>query len=293
MAEAEILKMGTLFPEELIPGMMSKVTGRSAVARLTSATPQEFTGTEWFTFQMENAINLIGESDAKPAGGFKVASVKTRPYKVEYGGRVSDEFMIASTKRKLELIKNFNEGFSKKLAEGLDIMAIHAFNPRTEVKASQINHYFDEVTKTVNFDASAPDDNIEDAVEQITSYSSIGVAMSRQFSNAMAKQKNALGDYMYPQFRWGGNPDKVNGVNVAVGEAVKYKNLDTTAIVGDFENGFRWGYSMRMPMEVIQYGDPDGTGRDLKNHNEVYLRLEAYIGFAVMDDDKFVRIVTV
>ena len=39
-------------------------------------------------------------------------------------------------------------------------------------------------------------------------------------------------------------------------------------------------------MEVIEYGDPDGAG-DLKRYNQVYLRAEAYIGWAILDPSAF------
>ncbi len=62
------------------------------------------------------------------------------------------------------------------------------------------------------------------------------------------------------------------------------------AIVGDFENRFKWGYADNIPMEIIQYGDPDGAGRDLKAHNEIRLRAEAYIGWGILDEKAFARV---
>lgn len=43
-------------------------------------------------------------------------------------------------------------------------------------------------------------------------------------------------------------------------------------------------------MTVIPYGDPDNTGSDLAGHNQVYLRAECYIGWAILDDGAFFRI---
>jgi hypothetical protein len=60
--------------------------------------------------------------------------------------------------------------------------------------------------------------------------------------------------------------------------------------VGDFENAFRWGFGKEVSLEVIEYGDPDNTGSDLKGHNQVYLRCEAYIGWGILDFDSFGRV---
>ncbi len=44
---------------------------------------------------------------------------------------------------------------------------------------------------------------------------------------------------------------------------------------------FQWGYAKEIPLEVIKYGDPDGSGKDLKNYNQVYLRSETYLGWGL------------
>ena len=61
------------------------------------------------------------------------------------------------------------------------------------------------------------------------------------------------------------------------------------AYVGDFAHAFRWGYADQIPMEVIQYGDPDGQG-DLKRTNEVVLRAEAWIGWGILCKEAFARV---
>ena len=46
---------------------------------------------------------------------------------------------------------------------------------------------------------------------------------------------------------------------------------------------------MNIPLEVIEYGDPDGLG-DLKRTNEVVLRAEAFIGWGILDSASFARV---
>ena len=61
--------------------------------------------------------------------------------------------------------------------------------------------------------------------------------------------------------------------------------------VGDFENAFKWGYAKEIPLEIIEYGDPDNSGNDLKGYNQVYLRAEVYLGWGILDPEAFARIV--
>ena len=62
------------------------------------------------------------------------------------------------------------------------------------------------------------------------------------------------------------------------------------AIVGDFANYFKYGIAKEILMDVIPYGDPDNTGLDLKGNNQIFIRSEVYLGWAIMDEKAFARI---
>ena len=89
----------------------------------------------------------------------------------------------------------------------------------------------------------------------------------------------------------GANPGKLVGTACDVNSTVSKGNTKALAYVGDFEGAFRWGYADQIPMEVIQFGDPDGQG-DLKRTNEVVLRAETWIGWGILDKEAFGRVVT-
>ena len=85
----------------------------------------------------------------------------------------------------------------------------------------------------------------------------------------------------YPRAR-GGDPNTVSKMPTSVGTT-------SMAYVGDFANRFRWGYATEMPVEIIEYGNPDNdpSAGDLKGHNQVLLRMEAYIGWGILDPEAF------
>lgn len=288
---ANTLSKGTMFPEEIVSDLFNKVKGKSSLAVLSEQIPVAFNGNEIFTFSMDDEVNIVGENDPKPAGSVTVAPVKVVPIKIEYGTRVSDEFMYATKEKKLDVLTAFNVGFSKKVARGLDIMAMHGVNPRTGTESALITHSFDKGTNTVPYDAATCDDNVEDAIEKIGDYDVTGIAMAKTFASAMGKLENGNGGKLYPELSWGGQPKAINGVPASVNSTVSFGDSKDMAIVGDFANCFKWGYAKKIPMEVIPYGDPDNTGKDLKGHNQVYIRAEVYIGWAILDQDAFARVV--
>lgn len=278
-----VLEKGTKFPSVLAKEVFSKVKGHSSLAKLSNTAPVAFTGTDIFTFGYDAEVSIVGESEAKGHGGVTAEPVNIRPIKIEYGARVSDEFLFASEETQIDILSAFTDGFAKKAARGLDIMAFTKTNPKTGQTSALITNDFTAVTNTVSLGSNPADVAIEDAVALLGDYDANGIAISKAMAGKLAKETTADGAKMFPELAWGANPDVINGLNADVNSTLG-SNL---AIVGDFENAFKWGYAKDIDIEVIEYGDPDNTGSDLKGHNQVYLRGEAYIGFAVLSNDAF------
>lgn len=288
---ADVLNKGANFPVQCVNDVFNAVRGKSSLAKLAAKVPVAFNGTRRFTFSMDNEVNFRGENDLHAAGGVTFKPVDMVPIEVEYGARVTEHFMYASEEEKIEILKEFNDGFSVKLARGLDIGAFHGVNPRTGETSNLVTQYFDKGTKTVPYVAASCDDNVEDAIEKIGDHDVTGIAMAKPFASAMAKLENAQGGKKYPEMAWGGQPKEVNGVPTSVNSTVDYGTSKDMAIVGDFANAFKWGYAKDVKMVVIPYGDPDNTGVDLQAAGQVYIRATAFIGWAIMDENAFARVI--
>ena len=293
---AEIITRGTMLPPQVVEQMFNAVRGKSALARLSSEKPMPFNGVEAFTFTLDKEADLVDENGAKSNGGATVTSIKMRPLKFEYGVRVSDEFLYGSEEYRLNILQNFAEGAARKLARGLDIAAMHKVNPRTGQEATSIdatNAFDTAVTTTTTFDQAAPDTALEGATAavQAAERDVTGMAMAPAMASALGALK-ANGVNQYPEFKFGGTPESFYGKGIDVNSTVSFGDSEDVAIVGNFRDAFRWGYAKNIPLEVIQYGDPDNSGQDLKGHNQVYLRAEAYIGWGILDAASFARVVT-
>ena len=287
-----VLSKGTLFPEHLVNDLISKVQGKSSLAKLSNQIPVPFNGLKEFVFSMDSEIDIVAENGAKSEGGVSIDPVKVVPLKVEYGARVSDEFLYASEEEQIKILQSFNDGYAKKLAKGFDLMAFHGINPRTKAASDIIgNNCFDKkVTQNVTFDGTKPDLAIETAVDLVEGSEGdvTGLAIDTTFRSALAKETvdgEGKGVRLYPELRWGGNPGSLNGVNLDVNRTVA-NGGNTKAYLGDF-GMFKWGYAKQIPLEVIEYGDPDNSGKDLKGYNQVYLRAETYIGWGILSPEHF------
>lgn len=297
MTESTATKKGALFNPELVSEIMNKVQGRSTLAKLSNQQPIPFNGTEQFIFNLEGNAQIVGEGELKGAGKAVITSKVITPLKFVYQARITDEFMHASDEKKLNFLKHYADGFAKKIAEAFDIAAIHGLEPKglTDASFKDTNSFDGLVTgNVVTYNAATIDSNIDDAVQAIvtTDNEVTGIAMSPAAGQAMSKVKvnNVV---QFPEFRFGQRPDNFFGMELDINKtltAQSGKGKKNHAIVGDFQNRFKWGYAENIPMEIIEYGDPDGAGRDLKAYNEILLRTEAYIGWGILDEKAFARV---
>ena len=284
-----------LFPKTLVNDIFNKTKGHSSLIRLSGRESVDMTGSDLVTFAMDGEVNIVAESGAKTNGGITVGTVAMVPIKVEYGARVSDEFLYAAEERQVEILNAFNEGYSRKLARGLDLMAIHGINPRSNTASAQIGtNSFDTNTgvTTVTYVSGSELANLEAAVAAIGDNDVTGYALAKDYAAALSKVTIGQ-EAPFSAFKLGGNPGSLNGVpadvNGTVGAGAKDK-----VIVGDFANAFKWGIAKDIRFEVIPYGNPDNSELgDLKGHNQVFLRAETYIAWAILDASAFAKVAVV
>ena len=284
----------TSFPHELVREVFTGAKGKSSIAKLSEQTPIAFSGTDVMTFSMSGEVNLVAEGGKKGSHSGSNDTVKMVPLKIEYGQRISNEFVRCSEEKQLDYLRAFSEAFAGKIARGLDIMVMHGTNPATGSAATSLigKNSFDtnDYVTPVSYSALDPEANIAAVVAAIGDYDLNGLAMSKAFAADLAKLK-VNGVPQYPELGWGASPATIKGVPVDINSTVSIVDGEY-AYAGDFQNAFKWGYADVINFEVIEYGDPDNTGCDLKGYNQVYLRAEAWIGWAILDGAAFTRIET-
>lgn len=296
---ANVLSKGAFFPPELTNELINLVRGKSSIAALSAAEPVRFSGQTIFTFALDKEVDVVAENGAKSNGGATLGTVSMTPVKVEYGTRISDEFMRASDEIQLQYLRAFAEGFARKLARGIDIMAFHGLNPRTGTASAVIgtNHFDSQVTNTVNFAAASANDNIEAAIALVDAaeHEVTGMAMAPAMRAALGalKTSSTSNESLFPELAWGNNPGTIRGLRADTNSTVSFASGADRAILGNFRDFFRWGYAAEIPVRVIEYGNPDNdaTAGDLQGHNQVYLRGEAYVGWAILDPTAFARVI--
>lgn len=292
---ANVISKGQLYPEVAANELINLVRGKSSLARLAGTRMIPFNGYKEYVFTLDKEVDIVAENGPKSNGGGAVTAKTVVPIKFEYGMRVSDEYIYGSEEVRIDYLRQFNEGFANKIARGIDIAAMHGVNPRTGTASAVVgtNNLDAAISNSVTLTAD-PDANIDAAVALVENgeHEVTGITVAPAMRAALAALK-ANGQKVYPELSWGASPETVNGLAFDVNSTVSFGTSLDRAFIGNFRDYFKLGYGKDITFEVIQYGNPDNDANagDLKGHNQVYLRAEAYVGWAILAPAAFAKIV--
>lgn len=287
-----------LMPRNIADGMITEARSTSVVARLSNREPQRFGTTDYIIFNDFPKAEFVEEGAQKghTSGGF--TSVTGKPYKAQVTMRFNEEVQWLDEDYQLGVFRELSNAGSVALARALDLGMIHRINPLTGTVISGWTNYIDATQNRVPWDPALEDadevfrEAVGDLVTATPSWGVNGAAFDPKFSWELAnlKERDGAGEtsrQRYPSLGFGTNVTDFLGVPVAQGDTVsgspEATDTGIRAIVGDWQNGVRWGIQRDLPVEIIRFGDPDGQG-DLKRHNQIALRLEIVYGWYVFAD---------
>lgn len=291
-----------LMPREIADGMVTQARTLSTVGRLSAREPMRFGETDILIFNDFPKAEFVAESAEKSptTGGFD--SVTAKPYKAQVTMRFNEEVQWADEDYQLDIFNQLAGAGQIALSRALDLGLYHRINPLTGTPITAWTNYLTSTTKEVTQATADADADFRTAVGLLVNAEPTiavnGAAFAPTFSWDLAnlKAKDGSGEtsqLRYPQLGFGTNIESFMGVPVAQGDTVagtpEAADTGVRAIVGDFQNGIRWGVQRELPVELIRFGDPDGQG-DLKRQNQIALRLEIVYGWYVFAE-RFAKIV--
>lgn len=279
-------------PTQIVDGIVEKSKTGSTIAALSGQEPMRFGDVTIVTFDDDLTAEFVEEGGAKSPDDAKPSSVVAVPHKAVVNFRTSDEFKIADEDYQLGILDKFEEKCSRALARGLDLGAYYRINPRTGNAITGWTNYLNSTTNRVEKGANA-DLDIEAAAGLVIGdgYSPTGVALDPTYAWTLSTARYADGRKKYPELGLGIDVSSFEGLRASVSSTVSGKPKDgdaadnkVRAILGNFEQGIRWGVQRTFPFRMLEYGDPDNTGRDLAGHNEILFRAEVIFAWYVFVD---------
>ena len=289
-----------------LPGTMLGVVTEAALdsgllPKLVASKPTLFGPVSGAVFNGVPRAQIVGESEKKdPQDAFELKPFRAEPVKAQITVRLSDEFKWADEDYRLGVMSDMvAPAIGAGMGRFVDLFVFHGINPITGAVSDKATSYLSQAEKIVEVGGSATAE-LSEAVGLIASTGLAmpnGIAFDAAYNYALATEvypagHSLAGQPMYPQMGFSGI-ENWRGLKGASSSTVSGRpeiaDSGIRAVVGDY-NEIKWGYQRQIPLHVIEYGDPDQTGRDLQAHNEIALRAEVVIYAAIGNLDKFVLV---
>lgn len=276
-------------PAEVTQAIINKVGNTSTIAALSPSTPQLFLNEDYMVFNGAAEAEVVAEGQKKSSYEQTASYITGKKFKVQCTTRVTEELKWADEDNRLEIISSIQEDQTKAIARALDYVIYHAINPKSGTKLDG----YDALTANAVAVTDSGDDiaNVDALADAVNEYEINGVALSRTWASRLRKLRvPATGMRFYPEIPINLAAGTLDGIPAATSTTVDGAKATTPTkvlgIMGDYSL-IKWGMIRDIWAEVIQYGDPDQTGVDLKAHNQIAYRTEAMFSYAVLDPKAF------
>lgn len=276
-------------PVEVTQAIINKVGNTSTIAALSPSTPQLFLDEDYIVFNGAAEAEVVAEGQQKSSYEQTASYITGKKFKVQCTTRVTEELKWADEDNRLEIISSIQEDQTKAIARALDYVIYHAINPKSGEPLSG----YTALTAGATSVTDSEDDiaNVDALADAVNEYEINGVALSRTWASRLRKLRvPATGMRFYPEIPINLAAGTLDGIPAATSTTVDGKKAKTPTkvlgIMGDYSL-IKWGMIRDIWAEVIQYGDPDETGVDLKANNQIAYRTEAMFSYAVLDPQAF------
>lgn len=276
-------------PREVVTELLNKAKDTSTIAKLSPSKPQKFVDVNHMIFNPSSEAEVVEEGAKKGSYELNFTPIEGKRVKVVTTTRVSDELRWADEDNKMEIVDNILADQNAAIGRSLDYVVYHAVNPKG---GSKLSGYTALTANAVSVTSGeSPVEDIDKLVDALMDYDINGFALSKKYASDLRKLRvPATGQRLYPEVPLNLNAGNIDGIDAAVSGTVNGRlateQTKVLGIMGDFAL-IKWGMVRDIWSEIIEYGDPDQTGVDLKAHNQIAFRTEAVYAYAILDPKGF------
>jgi len=270
-----------------------RVQNQSVLASLSPERPSLYGNVQAVRMSRKPRAQIVAEGAQKGSDTATWDSVTASPIKFQTTVRMTDEVKWADEDHRLLIVDDLVDALGESAARAVDLIGIHGINPVTGLRATSVTSYLNQTTNRTTA-GSAPTDELVAAVGSIMggAYLPTGVGLDAGYAFNLATEQYSDGRDRNPGLGFGTGLSNFKGLTVATSSTVSGRpeaaDTNLRALVGDYTQ-VKWGFQRRFPVEVIEYGDPDGNG-DLKGNNQIAYRVEGVIYVAIFDLDAFAAV---
>lgn len=275
-----------LLPKEVATVITKRAKDTSTIAALSPSEPQLFLDKDYMVFTGNSEAEVVAEGAQKFSYEETLTPVVGKRFKVQTTTRLSNELQWADDDAKLEIISKIQADQAAAMGRVLDYVVYHAFDPKKKTTLDGFSALAaNAVSVAATDDRIADIDSLAEAVSD--EYDINGIALSKTMANELRKIRvPSTGQRFYPEIPINLQVGNLDGIPAATSGTVNGRLITPAtgilAFLGDFRL-IKWGMVRDIWSEIIEYGDPDNTGKDLKGVNQIAYRTEAMYSYAILD----------
>lgn len=275
-----------LLPKEVATVITKRAKDTSTIAALSPSEPQLFLDKDYMVFTGNSEAEVVAEGAQKSSYEETLTPVVGKRFKVQTTTRLSNELQWADDDAKLEIISKIQADQAAAMGRVLDYVVYHAFDPKKKTTLEGFNALAESAVSVPATDDRVADiDSLAEAVSD--EYDINGIALSKTMANELRKIRvPSTGQRFYPEIPINLQVGNLDGIPAATSGTVNGRLVTPPtgilAFLGDFRL-IKWGMVRDIWSEIIEYGDPDNTGKDLKGVNQIAYRTEAMYSYAILD----------
>lgn len=293
MAQSTLTTGDFTVPATELGRITERVQNQSVLATLSPERPTLYGDVKAVRMSRKPRAQIVAEGAAKTSDEAGWDAVTASPIKFQTTIRMTDEVKWADEDGKIQVVDDLVDALGESMARAVDLIGIHGINPITGLPAVSVTSFLNQTTNRTTAGAS-PTDDLVASVGSIMGgqYLPTGIALDGGFGFQLATETYDDGRDRNPGMGFGANVSNFKGLTAAASSTVSGRpeaaDTDLRALVGDYTQ-VKWGFQRRIPVEVIEFGDPDGQG-DLKGNNQLAYRAEGVIYVAIFDLDAFAAV---
>jgi HK97 family phage major capsid protein len=275
-----------LLPKEVATVITKRAKDTSTIAALSPSEPQLFLDKDYMVFTGNSEAEVVAEGAQKSSYEETLTPVVGKRFKVQTTTRVTNELQWADDDAKLEIISKIQADQAAAMGRVLDYVIYHAFDPKKKTTLEGFNALAKTAVSVPATDDRVADiDSLAEAVSD--EYDINGIALSKTMANELRKIRvPSTGQRFYPEIPINLQVGNLDGIPAATSGTVNGRLVTPAtgilAFLGDFSL-IKWGMVRDIWSEIIEYGDPDNTGKDLKGFNQIAYRTESMYSYAILD----------
>jgi hypothetical protein len=274
-----------LLPKEVATVITKRAKDTSTIAALSPSEPQLFLDKDYMVFTGNSEAEVVAEGAQKSSYEETLAPVVGKRFKVQTTTRLSNELQWADDDAKLEIISKI-QADQRRDGPRPRLRRLPRLRPQEEDDPRRFNALAKSaVSVPATDDRIADIDSLAEAVSD--EYDINGIALSKTMANELRKIRvPSTGQRFYPEIPINLQVGNLDGIPAATSGTVNGRLITPAtgilAFLGDFRL-IKWGMVRDIWSEIIEYGDPDNTGKDLKGVNQIAYRTEAMYSYAILD----------